>query len=51
MKKVMLNARITEEEYAAIEGKAKELGVSITGLIRMLAKADIKIIMQMEKGE
>ncbi|MDW7670799.1 MAG: hypothetical protein SCK57_08575 [Bacillota bacterium] len=51
MGKVMLNARLEPEEYAAIERKAKELGVSITGLIRMLAKAEVKIVVEVKREE
>lgn len=51
MEKVMLNARLTPEEYAEIEKRARDLGVSITGLIRMLASAVITVKVDMDKED
>ncbi|MDK2821838.1 MAG: hypothetical protein PWP31_1803 [Clostridia bacterium] len=37
-----LNVRMTVEEYKRAENKAKELGISLSGYIRMLINKDTK---------
>lgn len=38
-----ITVRLSEAEYEAIDKKATELGMSISSLVRMLARAEIEI--------
>ena len=45
-KEITIRARVSEQEHAAIQKKAKSLGMSISSLIRLLARAEVKITIE-----
>jgi predicted DNA binding CopG/RHH family protein len=48
-KNTSLNVRLSPEELGSLQKKADDMGMTVSSFIRMIAKSEVKIIVEIQK--